>query len=211
MPPELQSKLLAMQLKSSRYAEKGEYTTYADLRNRVETAQASKREVLTSIGEDIRAVSRNTELLRFLLATTHTEDWNQIPDEFLTRNVILDLNYNESAALTYAHVKRCKLRKEADIAVTQSSTDWSTRSATGATSLVKEHDQYNSRWMYSTTEGTESVVFKTEGKMVGISPQQIISCDATDDDCNGGALITRSRAMKDVVVVVYYGSVQALR
>ena len=107
MTPELQSKLLAMQLKSSRYAEKGEYTTYADLRNRVETSQASKREVLTSIGEDIRAVSRNTELLRFLLATTHTEDWNQIPDEFLTRNVILDLNYNESAVLTYAHVKRC--------------------------------------------------------------------------------------------------------
>ena len=71
MPPELQSKLLAMQLKSSRYAEKGEYTTYADLRNRVETSQASEREVLTSIGEDIRAVSRNTELLRFLLAITH--------------------------------------------------------------------------------------------------------------------------------------------
>ena len=51
-------------------------------------------------------------------------------------------------------------------------------------------------------------MFKAEGKMVEISPQQIISCDATDDDCNGGVLITRSRAMKDVVVVVYYGSEQ---
>ena len=71
--PELQSKLLAMQLKSSRYAEKDEYTAYADLRNRVETSQATKKEVLTSIGEDIRAVSRNTEFLRFLLAMMHTE------------------------------------------------------------------------------------------------------------------------------------------
>ena len=71
MPPELQSKLLAMQLKSSTYAEKDEYTAYADLRNRVETSQASKKEVLTSSGEDKRTISRNTELLRFLLAITH--------------------------------------------------------------------------------------------------------------------------------------------
>ena len=102
----------------------------------------------------------------------------------------MDLNFYESAALTYAHVKRCKLRNEADIVVPQSSTDWSTRSATGATSLVKEHDQYNSCWMYSTTEGIESAVFKAQGKMVEISTQQIISCDTTDDDCIGGDLIT---------------------
>ena len=44
--------------------------------------------------------------------------------------------------------------------------------------------------MYSTTEGTESVVFKAEGKMVGISPQQIVAYDTTDDDCNGVDLIT---------------------
>ena len=75
MLPELQSKFWAMQMKSSRYAEEDEHSAYADLRNRVETSQASRREVLTSIGEDIRAVSRNTELSRFLLAVTHTEVW----------------------------------------------------------------------------------------------------------------------------------------
>ena len=124
-----------------------------DLRSRVETSQASKKEMLTSIGEDIRAVSRYTEFLRFLLAMTHRNPIRQ------------DLNYNESAALTDAHVKRCKLRKEADIVATQSSTDWSTRSATGATSPVKEHDQFDSCWMYSTREGTESAVFKAQGKI----------------------------------------------
>ena len=33
-------------------------------------------------------------------------------------------------------------------------------------------------------------MFKAEGKMAEISPQQIISCDTTDDDCNGGDLLT---------------------
>ena len=163
------AKTLAMQLKSSRCAEEDEYSACADLRNRVETSQASKREVLTSIGEDMRAVSRNTELLRFLLAMTHTEVRNQIPDEFSARKVVLDLNYHEGTALIDAHVKRCKLRSEADIVATQSSTDWSTRSATGATSLVKDQGQFYSCRMYSTTEGIESAVFKAQGKMVEIS------------------------------------------
>ena len=94
---------------------------------------------LTSIGEDIRAVSRIQSFCDFYWQS-HTEDWNQIPDEFLTQNVIFDLNYNESAALPYAHVKRCKLHKEADIAVPQSSTDWSTRSATGTTSYQQQKE-----------------------------------------------------------------------
>ena len=52
------AKTLAMQLKSSRYAEEKVYSAYADLRSRAEASQVS-------IGEDMRAVSRNTELLSF--------------------------------------------------------------------------------------------------------------------------------------------------
>ena len=73
MPPELQPKILAMQLKSSRCVYDEEHSVYADWRSHVETSQASKKEVLTSNGEDKRTVSRNTELLRFLLAMIHTE------------------------------------------------------------------------------------------------------------------------------------------
>ena len=122
----------------------------------------------------------------------------------MTRNVVQDLNHNESAALTYAHVKRCKLRTEANIVVPQSSTEWSTRSATGATSPVKEHDQYNSCWMNSKTEGIESVVLKAQGKMVEISPQQIISCDTTDVDCKGGNFLTVFK------YVMYAGSIDCI-
>ena len=70
-------------------------------------------------------------------------------------------------------------------------------------------------------------MFKAEGKMVGISPQQIISCDTTDDDCNGGDLLTvfnyvmgaesidgdvdyTKSSNEGCGVVVYYGSEQAL-
>ena len=52
------SQNIGMQLKLSRYAEEKVYSAYADLRSRAEASQVS-------IGEDMRAVSRNTELLSF--------------------------------------------------------------------------------------------------------------------------------------------------
>ena len=58
MLPESTAKTLAMQLNLSRYAEEKVYSAYADLRSRAEASQVS-------IGEDMRVVSRNTELLSF--------------------------------------------------------------------------------------------------------------------------------------------------
>ena len=58
---------LATQLKLSRCAEDEEVSVYAVLSNHVKLAKHSKRKVLASIGEDMRTVSRNTEL------TTHSE------------------------------------------------------------------------------------------------------------------------------------------
>ena len=52
------SKTLVIQLKLSRYAQEKVYSAYADLRSRTEASQVS-------IGENMRAVSRNTELLSF--------------------------------------------------------------------------------------------------------------------------------------------------
>ena len=102
-------------MKSSRYAEEEKCSAYDTLTNRVKPAKHSKREVLASIREDMRTVSRNTEHLRFRLETTHTETWNR-EYELSARNVVLDLNYHESTALVDAHSKRCKLRTEAESA-----------------------------------------------------------------------------------------------
>ena len=108
------AKTLAIQLKLSRCAEEEERNAYTVFRNRIEASQDSQKKVLSSIGEDVRTVSRDTELLRFRRATTHTETWNRQEYEFSARNVALDLNYNESAALTDAHVKRYMFRTEGD-------------------------------------------------------------------------------------------------
>ena len=56
--------LLVMQLKLSRCEEDEECSAYAALRNRAKASHDSKREVLASIGEDMRTVSRYIELMR---------------------------------------------------------------------------------------------------------------------------------------------------
>ena len=106
------AKTLAMQLKSSRCAEDEECS--AVLRNRIKLAKHFKRKVLASIGEDMRAVSRGTELLRSRLETTHIQRPGIV--RILGQNVVLVLNYHESAALVDAHARRCKLRTEAESA-----------------------------------------------------------------------------------------------
>lgn len=83
---------------------------------------------------------------------------------------------------------------DADIAATPSSIDWSTL---GATSPVKDQGQCGSCWAYSTTEGIESAVYMAQGKIVELSPQQIISCDTTDGGCGGGDLPTAFKYVQD--------------
>ena len=58
-------KTLAIQLKLSRCAEDEESSAYAVLRNRVKPAKHSKRKVLASIGEDMRTVPKETELVEY--------------------------------------------------------------------------------------------------------------------------------------------------
>jgi len=68
-----------------------------------------------------------------------------------------------------------------------SSLDWSTQ---GATTPVKDQGYCGSCWAYSATEGIESGLFMTTGKLEQLSEQQIVSCDKTDGGCNGGDLPT---------------------
>lgn len=65
--------------------------------------------------------------------------------------------------------------------------DWSTR---GATTPVKHQGQCGSCWAYSTTETIESALFMGSGSLTMLSEQNIISCDKTDNGCNGGDLPT---------------------
>jgi len=67
------------------------------------------------------------------------------------------------------------------------SLDWSTQ---GATTPVKDQGPCGSCWAYSATEGIESGLFMTTGKLMDLSEQQVISCDKVDGGCGGGDLPT---------------------
>lgn len=63
--------------------------------------------------------------------------------------------------------------------------DWTTK---GATTPVKDQGDCGSCWAYSVTEGVETGLFMATGKIVELSPQELISCDkgGSDYGCDGG-------------------------
>jgi len=71
-----------------------------------------------------------------------------------------------------------------DIASAPSSIDWS---AKGATTSVNDQGQCGSCWAFSTTEGVESGVFMSTGKLPPhLSVQELVACEKQDDGCDGG-------------------------
>jgi len=75
------------------------------------------------------------------------------------------------------------------------SVDWRQK---GAVTKVKDQGQCGSCWAFSTTEEVESQVFIATGKLPVLSTQQIISCDKTDQGCNGGDTVTAYQYIKKV-------------
>ena len=67
------NKILAVQLKLSRYAQEDKHCIHLMLIRDIVSSHDSKMEVLISIVEDMRTILRSTDFLRFLLAMTHTE------------------------------------------------------------------------------------------------------------------------------------------
>lgn len=76
-----------------------------------------------------------------------------------------------------------------DLALTAStdaaSIDWRQHSPAVLTP-VKDQGQCGSCWAFSATEQIETDVAMATGHLYTLSPQQIVSCDKTDDGCNGG-------------------------
>jgi len=79
-------------------------------------------------------------------------------------------------------------------AAAPASLDWSTQ---GATTPIKDQGNCGSCWAYSTSEGVESAVFMSTGRLVELSEQQVISCDDTDFGCFGGDIGRALNWVKD--------------
>jgi len=73
---------------------------------------------------------------------------------------------------------------EEDIANAPDSIDWSKK---GATTSINDQGQCGSCWAFSTTEGVESGVFMSTGKLpTHFSVQELVACEKQDDGCDGG-------------------------
>ena len=76
------------------------------LRATVHELEASMENLAREVAELSAQLSRlreevpNATSIRHEEAATNEEAWNQIPDEFSTRNAVLDLNHHESAAVS---------------------------------------------------------------------------------------------------------------
>ena len=61
--------------------------------------------------------------------------------------------------------------------------DWTTK---GAVTPVKNQGQSGSSWSISTTGGLEGAYAIKTGNLVSFSEQELVSCDSSDNACNGG-------------------------
>merc|ERR1711920_216291 len=82
-----------------------------------------------------------------------------------------------------------------DVADLPDSFDWRTQ---GAVNPVKNQEQCGSCWAFATVANIEGTAFVATKKLVSLSEQELVDCDAAtgDEGCSGGL---PSNAFKDVI------------
>jgi C1A family cysteine protease len=80
-------------------------------------------------------------------------------------------------------IKSAAVLTPEEIANAPGAIDWSTN----ATTPIKDQGECGSCWAFSTTEGVESAVFMSTGKLPApLSTEELVDCEKQDDGCDGG-------------------------
>jgi C1A family cysteine protease len=100
-----------------------------------------------------------------------------------------DLTSEEFRSFYLGYVAPSAARDELDLPLTNSSNaasvDWRGKSPAVLTP-IKNQAQCGSCWAFSATEQIETDFAMAGNKIISLGVQQIVSCDKTDDGCNGG-------------------------
>jgi C1A family cysteine protease len=150
------------------------YTTEAEMVGRFNTFKFNLRRA-----EERNARAEKLKIRPGVKRESHgiTQFMDLTPQEFQAKYTGLRPTKNKTAGAM-------KIHPNADrIAATASSIDWNTQ---GALTPIKNQGQCGSCWAFSATEQLESQYFQKYGVLTELSPQQITSCDTTDNGCGGG-------------------------
>jgi cathepsin L len=105
-----------------------------------------------------------------------------LTEEEFTSNLVR--GYSRMPEATRAEALAAPLETHVDEDFLPSSLDWRTKSPKVVTA-VKNQLQCGSCWAFSATESTESHLAIRTGKLLTLSPQQLVDCAPNPDECGG--------------------------
>ena len=104
--------------------------------------------------------------------------FSHLPNEEFILHLGLYNNYPIKSNSSYTY-------PSGDVGTTMESIDWRDHNAV---TPVKNQGQCGSCWSFSTTGALEGAYAIKYGKLVAFSEQELVSCDSTDNGCNGGLM-----------------------